>query len=309
MATRYGWTIEPQDVVAIPGIVAGLNIASHSVASDGGAILVQPPVYPPILAAPKHARLERQEAPLARGEDGVYVIEWDAFRSSITRDTRMFTLCNPHNPVGRVFRKDELTKIAEICLSRNVVICSDEIHSDLLFDGHQHTPMASLDPEIAQRTITLVSPSKTFNLAGLQCAFAIIPNPDLRHGYQAARQGLTPWVNTAGLIGAEAAYREGQPWLDRLLPYLESNRDFMAAFVQKEMRGITMSTPEATYLAWLDCRGLNVGDPYDFFLKRARVALNDGATFGAGGKGFLRLNFGCPRATLVEALTRMKGVL
>ena len=196
--------------------------------------------------------------------------------------------------------------MAEICLSANVTICSDEIHSDLLLDRHQHIPIATLDPEIASHTVTLISPSKTFNLAGLQCAFAIIPNSELRQQFRSAREGLVPWVNAMGLIGAEAAYRYGQPWLDKLLPYLQANRDLLSDFINRELPGIRMSKPEATYLAWLDCRGLELGDPFNFFLNHARVAFNDGRSFGTGGTGFVRLNFGCPRSTLEEALTRMK---
>jgi cystathionine beta-lyase len=309
MAERYRWRITPHDLVLIPGVVAGLNLSCHTMAGDGGSVLVQTPVYPPILAAPKNAHLQRLDAPLARQSDGSYAVDWDAFRSVIQPDTRLFLLCNPHNPVGRVFRKEELLRMAEICLSRNVTICADEIHSDLLFSGHEHIPMASLDPEIARHTITLIAPSKTFNLAGLQCGFAIISNPELRQRFQAAREGLVPWVNAPGVIAAGAAYREGQPWLDRLLPYLEANRDFLWEFVRTELPGITMAKPEGTYLAWLDCRGIAVDNPYEFFLKHARVALNNGPTFGSAGAGFVRLNFGCPRATLEEALRRMKQAL
>ena len=309
MAQRYGWRITPRDVVFIPGVVPGLNLACHALASQGGAVLVQPPVYPPILSSPRHAHLQRQEAPLACQSDGTYSIDWDAFTSAITPDTRMFILCNPHNPVGRVFRRDELLRMAETCLSRNVTICADEIHSDLLFSGHQHIPIASLDPEIGQHTITLIAPSKTFNLAGLQCAFAIISNTELREQFQAARDGLVPWVNAMGLIGAEAAYLEGQPWLDQLLRYLQANRDFLREFVLRELPGIQMAKPEGTYLAWLDCRGSGLDNPYEFFLKHGRVALSNGQTFGTGGTGFVRLNFGCPRAILEEALSRMKQSL
>ena len=199
--------------------------------------------------------------------------------------------------------------MAKTCLSANVTICSDEIHSDLLFDRHEHIPIASLDPEIARHTITLIAPSKTFNLAGLQCAFAIISNPDLRRQFLSAREGLVPWVNPMGLIGAAAAYRDGQPWLDQLLAYLEANREFLWNFVKRELPGIRMAKPEGTYLGWLDCRELKLDDPQEFLLKRARVALNDGRTFGTGGSGFVRLNFGCPRSTLEDALNRMKLAL
>ena len=309
MERRYRWKIGLEDVVFVPGVNPGVNLACHTVAAPGGAALVQPPVYPPILACAKNAHLQRLEAPLLYENDGSYSVDWDAFSSAITPETRIFVLCNPHNPVGRVFRRDELTRMAEICLSRNVIICADEIHSDLVYSSHEHIPIASLDPEIAQHTITLIAPSKTFNLAGLQCAFAVIPNADLRRRFHSTREGLVPWVNAMGLIGAAAAYRHGQPWLERLLPYLEANRDFLWEFRQRELPGIKMRKPEATYLGWLDCRDLALDDPYEFFLKEARVALNSGPSFGMGGAGFVRLNFGCPRAILQEALERMKQAI
>lgn len=303
MAHRYNWQISVDDVILLPGVVPGLNIACHSVQHS---VLVQPPVYPPILWAPANARLQSVESPLHCENDGSYSIDWDSFRSGVAQNTRLFLLCNPHNPVGRVFRRHELERMAEICLSANVTICADEIHSDLLFEGHEHIPIATLDPEIARHTITLIAPGKTFNLAGLQCAFAIIQNSELRHQFLSAREGLVPWVNTMGLIGAEAAYRDGQPWLDQLLPYLQTNRDFLWDFVNRELPGIRMTKPEGTYLAWLDCRELKLDNPFEFFLKNARVALNDGQAFGTGGTGFVRLNFGCPRSTLEQALSRMK---
>lgn len=303
MAHRYNWQIAVDDVILIPGVVPGLNIACHSVQHS---VLVQPPVYPPILWAPANSHLQLVESPLHCENDGSWSIDWDSFRSGAALNTRLFLLCNPHNPVGRVFRRHELERMAEICLSANVTICADEIHSDILYQGHEHIPIATLDPEIARHTITLIAPSKTFNLAGLQCAFAIISNPDLRNQFRSAAEGLVPWVNAMALIGAEAAYRDGQPWLDQLLPYLEANRDFLRDFVNRELPGVRMTKPEGTYLAWLDCRELKVDNPFDFFLKHARVALNDGRAFGTGGTGFVRLNFGCPRSILEEALSRMK---
>lgn len=309
MAHRYKWRILAEDVIFIPGVVTGLNLASHAVASGGGSVLVQPPVYPPVLDAPGNAHLRRLEAPLLRQADGTYVADWDALASTITSDTRLFIFCNPHNPVGRVFSRDELCRVAEICLSRNVTICSDEIYSDLVFSGHEHIPIASIDRDVAQQTVTLIAPSKTFNLPGLQCAVAIIQNPELRRRFQAAREGLAPWVNVAGLIAAQAAYREGQEWLDQVLAYLEANREFLWSFFQRQMPTITMTKPEGTYLAWLDCREARLEDPFQFFLHRARVALSDGPTFGRGGEGFLRLNFGCPRSVLEEALQRMRQAL
>jgi cystathionine beta-lyase len=200
--------------------------------------------------------------------------------------------------------------MAEICLRKNVLICSDEIHSDLVYPGHQHTPIASLAPEIAARTVTLIAPSKTFNLAGLQCSIAIIQNPALRRQYLAATKGLVPWVNLMGLVAAQAAYQGGAEWLEQLLIYLRGNRDWLFDFVRQEMPGFSMGRPEGTYLAWLDCRNAGLpGNPYRYFLEKSHVALSDGETFGPGGEGFVRLNFGCSRALLVEALQRMSQSL
>ena len=245
-------------------------------------------------------------AELRRDSHGVYTIDMDVFQNAIRPDTRLFMLCNPQNPTGRIFRRDELERMAEMCLSRNVLICADEIHSDLLFDGRSHIPIAMLGGEVANRTITLIAPSKTFNLAGLQCSMAIIPNPDLRRAFQKTRRGITPWVNVMGLIATEAAYRRGNSWLLELLAYLERNRDHLAAVIRRDFPGAVITIPEATYLAWIDFRGTGIDNPYDFFLKHAQVALSNGDAFGIGGRGFVRLNFGCPRAMLDEGLQRMK---
>ena len=242
--------------------------------------------------------------------DGSYTIDFDAFESAITNRTRVFLLCSPHNPVGRVWRRDELEHMADICQHRNLVICSDEIHGDLIFSGYRHVPIASLAPEIAERTITLIAPSKTFNIAGLGCSVAIIPNQELRRQYGAAHAGLVPHVNLMGYIATLAAYRDGQTWLDELLQYLERNRDVLLDYVRTQLPGVRLGKPEGTYLAWLDCRDAGIpGKPCEFFLHNAQVALNDGATFGQGGEGFVRLNFGCPRSTLIEALDKMKAAL
>ncbi len=310
VARKYGWKVQSEWIILIPGVVTGFNLATHAFAAPEGNVLIQPPVYPPFLHASEHAGVQRRDAPLTHLPDGSYAIDFDRFTAAIDDRTRMFILCNPHNPVGRVFSQDELERMAEICLARNVLICSDEIHCDLVFSGSRHIPIASLSPEVEQRSITLMAPSKTFNLAGLQCSFAIIPNPDLREQYQGARRGLVGWVNEIGQIAAEAAYSEGQEWLQQLMVYLEANRDFLFDFVQSELPGIKMARPEGTYLAWLDCRQAGIdGSPQAFFLEKAQVALNDGADFGPGGEGFVRLNFGCPRAMLEEALVRMKNAL
>jgi len=310
LAQLYHWEVQAEDLVFVPGVVTSLNLACHALAIPGGGVLVQTPVYTPILNTPGNAGMTRQEMQLTQCPDGTYSIDWPAFEAAITDQTRLFILCNPHNPVGRVFRKDELEYMAEICLRHGVVICSDEIHGDLIFRGQRHLPLASLDPVIAQNTITLIAPSKTYNLAGLACSIAVIQNAELRQTYLHSGKGLVGWVNLMGMVAAQAAYQEGQDWLDQLLVYLEANRDYMIKVVQEEIPELRMGSPEGTYLAWLDCRqaGIN-GNPYEFFLHKARVALNDGGTFGWGGTGFVRLNFGCPRPMLAEALNRMKEAL
>ena len=200
--------------------------------------------------------------------------------------------------------------MAEICLKNEIIICSDEIHSDLIFSGQKHIPIASLSPEIAAQTITLIAPSKTFNIAGLDGSVAVITNPELREQFQNSRQGLAGGVNILGLVAMQAAYTDGEPWLDALLAYLESNRDYLFDFVTSELPGIRMAKPQGTYLAWLDCREADIGGcPADYFKQEARVVMNDGAWFGKGGEDFVRLNFGCPRAQLAEALQRLKACL
>jgi cystathionine beta-lyase len=323
LETLYGWQVQPQDLLFIPGVVAGFNMACHALAAheEGesptqNGVLVQTPVYPPFLTAHTVAGMTRQEMELTCNPDGTYAIDWQAFEAAITPETRMFLLCNPHNPVGRVFRRDELERMAEICLRHGMVICSDEIHCDLIFSGQRHIPIASLNPEIARNTITLMAPSKTFNIAGLECSVAVIQNDSLRRRFRNAHKGLVHGVNVLGGVAAEAAYRGGQEWLDQLLVYLEANRDFLYDTVKRDLPAIRMAKPEGTYLAWLDCRGADFDDSqsghspaFDFFLQKAKVAFNDGKTFGRGGEGFVRLNFGCPRSLLVEALDRMKRAL
>jgi cystathionine beta-lyase len=311
LLARYGWRVSPDAVLLLPGVIPGFNVAGRAVAAPGDGVLLQLPLYPPLLRCPGNIGLSRDEALLAQQADGSYEVDWEAFERAITPRTRVFLLSSPHNPTGRVFRRAELTRMAEICLRHDLVIVADEIHCDLIFPGHRHIPIASLDPEVEARTITLMAPSKTFNLAGLKAAFAVIPDAALRERFTAARADLVQIANVLGYTALIAAYRDGGPWLEALLRYLEANRDFLVEYVRKELPGVRVAPPEGTYLAWLDCReaGIPGGDPYTFFLERARVALNDGLTFGRGGAGFVRLNFGCPRATLVEGLRRMRQAL
>lgn len=308
MADQYDWHIQVEDILLLPGVIRGFNLAAHIVkANGGGEVLLQPPVYPPLRSAPANAGLNREELPLVQDGNGAYAIDFSAFQQTIRDQTRLFLLCNPHNPVGRVFTREELACIAEICLRRGVIICSDEIHCDLVYSGNRHIPIASLDPEIARNTITLMAPSKTYNIAGLNFSFAIIQDPELRRQYRRVYQGLISGPNIFGMVAALAAYRYGQEWLVQVKEYLQANRDYLVQFICDQLPGIRIAPPEGTFLAWLDCRETGLIDPYQFFLEKARVALNDGLTFGEDGRGFVRLNFGCSRSVLEEALNRMKA--
>ncbi len=321
MEKLYGWRISPDAVVATPGVVSGFNAAASAVCGSGEGILVQPPVYPPFLSVAANVGAQRQMAALTQVDDGNklhYAIDWQGFEAAIHsegRKTGMFLLCAPHNPTGQVYSADELARMAELCLRNDILICSDEIHSELLLGGARHIPIASLDPEIARRTITLIAPSKTFNIPGLFCGFAILPDPDLLGRYKQAVERLTLHVNGFGLAAAGVAFSGAcEDWLAGLRAYLTANRDFLVGYVEDNFPGIRTTVPDATYLAWLDCTGLVKsgrieGSPHKFFLEKAHVALNEGTEFGPGGEGFVRLNFGCPRPTLEAALGRMKAAL
>jgi cysteine-S-conjugate beta-lyase len=321
MERLYHWKVDPSMVVATPGVVAGFVIAVHAVCAGGEGIVVQQPVYPPFLKVHEHAHLVRQDAPLApiASDNSLrYEVDFDVFARafhSAGANTGMFLFCNPHNPTGQVYSREDLAHLAEICLQKDVVICSDEIHSELLLGGAEHFPIAALDPQVADRSITLVSPSKTFNIPGLFCGFAIIPNKDLLERYKKTVENLAMHVSSLGMFAAKTAFSGVcDDWLAALRSYLTANRDFLVSFIQHELPGIKTTIPAATYLAWLDCNGLvEAGkisaSPAKFFLEQARVALNEGADFGPGGNGFVRLNFGCPRSILVEALGRMKSSL
>jgi cystathionine beta-lyase len=305
----YSWDVPVEHIVLVPGVVTGLNLAFQLFAAPGDGVLVQPPVYSHFITDPILRGRELITSPLIKSGDS-YEIDFFAFEHAISSRTRMYVLCNPHNPVGRVFRSDELERLARICVHHNILICSDEIHCDLVYPGHQHIPIATINDEIADRTITFMSPSKTYNLAGLKCAVAIIKNPVLREIWIRGSAGLIPHINIMGLTAALAGFRDGQEWLNQCLSYLKGNRDFLALYVREKLPSINMTNMEGTYLAWLDCRKSAIpGNPFHFFLKEARVALNDGVECGEGGKGFVRLNFACPRKILVEALDRMTNAI
>ena len=305
----YGWHVEADEIQFLPGVVSAFNLVCQAIGAPGDGVLVETPVYPPMLRAPGNAGRACQIVPLIEGPDQ-YQHDFDAFEQAISERTSLFLLCNPHNPVGRVFDTSELARLADICLRHGVVICSDEIHCDIVFDEHRHVPIASIAPEIAAQTITLIAPSKTYNIAGLCFSLAVVQNPDLRDRLERASADLVPGVSSLAYTAGLAAYREGQAWLDALLTYLEANRDYLVDFIETQVPGVRCMRPEGTFLAWLDCREAGIpGSPHRFFLEQARVAMNDGPAFGVEGEGFVRLNFGCPRATLSDALKRIQGAL
>lgn len=296
---EYGWSIEPEWLVWLPGLVTGLNVACRAV---DGEVLTATPIYPPFLSAPHFSGRKLNRVDLALDNNRW---QWDmaAVQQATTAATRLFLFCHPHNPVGRCWSRDELLALADYAERNDLVVCSDEIHCGLILDADKrHIPFASLSPAAAQRSITLLAPSKTFNIPGLGCAFAVIPNPALRRRFEQAMHGIVPHVNVLGLAACEAAFRHGGDWHRELIAYLRGNRDRVAATMDS-LPGVRMAPVEATYLAWIDVRDLRLAKPAAHFEAHG-IGLSDGADFGA--PGWLRLNFGCPRATLDEALSRFE---
>ncbi|MDP1605401.1 MAG: PatB family C-S lyase [Rhodocyclaceae bacterium] len=302
-AREYQWAIDPDWLVWLPGLVPGLHVACRAVGQPGDGVFTATPIYPPFLSAPVDAGRRLLAMPLVRDETGW---GWDfAATDALLKAARLFLLCHPHNPVGRAWREDELWQLAALAEKHDLVVCSDEIHCDLTLTG-RHRPFATLSPEIAARTITLMAPSKAFNIAGLGCAHAIIPDAKLRRAFRAAAHGIVPHVNVLGLAACEAAYRHGAPWRASLLDTLRGN----AARVEQVINGLSglsMTRVEATFLAWIDCHEMGIERPAAFF-EKAAVGLSDGIDFGPGSAyaRFVRLNFGTPRALLDEALARIE---
>lgn len=308
MQKRHRWNIEIGWLTHTPGVIPGLTFAIHAFTQPGDKIIIQPPVYPPFFAVVKNNGRQLVSNPL-KFADGKYRMDLENLEKQIDARTKLLILCSPHNPVGRVWTREELTQLGELCLRRNILIVSDEIHCDLILRGHQHTPLASLSDELAQNTITCVAPSKTFNIPGLYTAAAIIPNARLRAQFNTVRENLgLEGTNIFGLAGFHAAYRDGAEWLDQLLEYLQGNVEFLQNYFKNSIPRIPFIVPEGTYLAWLDARGLGLDEAglRKWMRERARVAMNEGHTFGEEGRGFLRLNFGCPRATLAEIARRIE---
>jgi cysteine-S-conjugate beta-lyase len=302
---EYRWKIEPDWIVWLPGLVVGLNVVCRAFGEPGDDILTATPVYPPFLSAPVNSARNAVRVPMAE-KNGVWGWDIAALERIITPRSRLLLLCNPHNPVGRVFMRDELREIADVCERHDLTLCSDEIHCDLILDADKpHVPVASLGENIARRTVTLMSASKTFNMPALGCAYAIVSNPEVRARIRKAMAGIVHHVGLMGYMAMLAAYREGKEWQLALLDYLRGNRDL----VERQIGGIPALRvwhAEATYLSWIDAGALPVNNAAEFF-EEAGVGCYDGALFGA--PGFLRLNFACPRPLLAQALERISRAL
>lgn len=301
----YGWKTEKDWQVWIPGLVPAITATCRAIGEIGDAVITSIPVYHPFHLAPAYVGKKLQTFPLIEVENR-WTFDFDALEKAITEDTKLFMLCNPYNPAGTVFTKQELEQLAAICQKHNLVICSDEIHCDLILDENKkHIPMASLSQATENMTITLLAPSKTFNIAGLGCSVAIIPNPELRQKFNAAKDGFFPPLPRHSMVAAMAAYRDCEEWRLQLIDYLKANHDYMYQELNG-YKGLKLLPLEATYLGWIDARETGIEDIQEKILA-AGVRLMNGKTFM--GEGFLRLNFACPKSVLEEAVRRIKAAL
>ncbi len=312
MARRQGWEIAPEWIVTTPGVVSALHLLVRAFTAPGDGVLIQPPVYHPFYRAIKENGATVVSNPLIYA-DGRYRMDLADLEAK-ARDPRvvMAILCSPHNPVGRVWTRDELAAFGEICLRHNVLVVADEIHGDLMLGGRRFTPFASLGAEFAQHAVVCTAPSKTFNLAGLQTSNIIVPAGDLRARFRAAVRSVgLEGVGVFGLVALEAAYNHGEEWLEQVLRYIEGNVAALEHYIEHYIPRIRLVRPEGTYLAWLDCRGLGLDRAglRRLFLERARVRLDDGYIFGQEGEGFQRMNIACPRSILTEALERIRQAI
>lgn len=304
---RYNWDIKKEWISFTPGVVVALNIAVKEFAKEGEKIVIQPPVYPPFFRVLENNNVKPNLNPLIHNGEK-FVMDYESLEKSIDNKTKAIILCNPHNPVGRVWTKEELSKLGEICLKNNIIIISDEIHGDLTYKNHKNTAMASISPELAQNTITFMAPSKSFNIAGLATSIAIIPNDELRKTFEEGVERLEIGkVTTFGSTALEAAYTHGEEWLDQAMEYIEDNADFAIEYINKNIPEIKVEKPEGTYLLWLDFKSLNkTGEEINNALVDVgKVALNDGAAYGAEGSGFFRINIACARSILEDGLERI----
>ncbi|HZV82000.1 MAG TPA: PatB family C-S lyase [Geobacteraceae bacterium] len=297
----FAWRVLPEWLVWLPGLVCGLNVLCKAVGEEWDEVITFTPVYPPFMSAPPLTGRVTVQVPL-KLEGGRWVADLETLERAITPRTKLLLLCSPHNPVGRAWTVEELGQFAAVAERHDLVIGSDEIHAGLILDkGRRHLPIATLSPETCRRTITLLAPSKTYNIPGLGCSFAVVSDPGLRKRFIRAMGRIVPHVNILGYTAAEAAYRHGEEWRLQLIDYLAGNRDLVTARINA-IPGLTTTHVEATYLAWIDTRPAGIEQPARFF-EEAGVGLSDGADFGA--PGFVRLNFGCSRFLLSEALERI----
>ncbi|MBK7131775.1 MAG: putative C-S lyase [Bacteroidales bacterium] len=305
---RHNWPLEKEWICFSPGIVPALNLCTLAYTQPGDKIIVQPPVYFPFFSAVEaHGR--KLVYNKLKESDGKWEMDFDSLLASIDEKTKMIIISNPHNPVGRVWSPEELFQLAEICLAKNILVLSDEIHSDLVLPGYKHTPFALLSEKIAAITITFIAPSKTFNLAGLSTSSVIISNPELRKSFTRIVDNLHIGNgNIFGTIASISAYTYGHQWLDNLLDYIDHNIDFVGDYCKKMIPEIIPVMPEATYMIWLDCRkfGMSGKELQSFFIKSAGIGMNEGSTFGPGGEGFMRMNVATTHQTVMKALEQIE---
>ncbi|MDA1476227.1 MalY/PatB family protein [Bacillus changyiensis] len=312
LSKRHGWEIEPSFITFSPGVVTALAIAVQAFTEPGDQVIVQPPVYPPFFEMVKKNGRSLLHNPLIE-TGGHYEMDFaDLEKKFKDHDVKLFILCNPHNPSGRSWTKEELLKLGELCLHHQVTVISDEIHSDLMLDGLKHTPFASLSQELSELSITCIAPSKTFNLAGLQASAIIIPDHAKRSTFTKVleRLGLTS-LNTFAVTAIEAAYTKGESWLDQLIPYIENNMNEVRRFLESELPEIKIFKPDASYLLWLDCRAFGLSDQEmkRKLLHQGKLILEPGPKYGPGGEGFVRMNVACPLSVVKDGLNRLKMAL
>ena len=305
---RYGWNIKSDWIIFSPGVIPSISLIIKEMTNINDKIMIQEPVYSPFNSVVKDNGRELVISPLIKLEDGNYVMDFEDIESKI-KDVKMFILCNPHNPVGRVWTKEELKRLGDICIKNNVKVISDEIHGDIIFKGNKHIPFASISEEFAQNSITCTAPTKTFNLAGLQMSQVILPNKEDYKKLDSAFARLDIRRNNAfSLVATEAAYNHGEDWLDELLEYIEGNMDFAIKYIKEKMPVLKVKKPEGTYLLWVDFSetGLSDEEVTKALVEKGKVALNNGISFGVGGKGYQRINLACPRSMVEEGLNRIK---
>lgn len=311
VSRRFGWNIKSEWLVFSPGVIPAISILIQELTNEGDKIMIQEPVYSPFNSVVKDNKRELVISPLKKLEDGNYVMDYEDIEAKI-KDVKIFILCNPHNPVGRVWTKEELKQLGDICIKHNVKVISDEIHSDIIFKGYKHIPFASICKEFEQNSITCMAPTKTFNIAGLQMSQVILPNEDDYKALDSAFARIDIRRNNAfSLVATEAAYNHGEEWLTDFIDYLEGNMDFAVDYIEKNMPKLKVRKPQGTYLLWVDFSELGLSDDEvaKFLVENAKVALNNGPSFGIGGQGYQRINLACPRSMVEEALTRIKNAI